>query len=635
KRLNLSGSASGSGIFTGQGRSIMLQRSQITVDGGEQGLKAGIDLITAASGRLKGSFISTAPLSLAMPEKGKLTAELSGIDLALLKPWLPTDTVLEGLISGRVNGITLPGQRFELDGTAVLSGGTVHRKRPDGELNLTFKTATATCNWRGDTLSGDLSLTMAQHGQARATFQLPIPAHYPLAANPKGPVRIALVGQLQEKGIITALFPGLVQESFGELNSELAISGTWDTPQIGGTLGLAKAGAYLPTAGIHLKDVQLAARLEKNLIRIDSFRAVSGPGHMEGTALITLDGWRVTGYKGTLVGENFQTIYFPELQMLSTPNLSFEGTPEKLTLRGELRLPELRIVGTTARTGITPSSDVIVEGRVAPVSKKSSPLVLDARIRVMIGDRVFVKVAGIDAQLGGAMDLSLSSLDRITSSGEIKVVKGKYRTYGVNLDIVRGRLFFAGVPIDRPSLDFLALRTIGDVRAGVTVSGTLQKPVTKLYSEPAMPDVDVLAYIVLGHPLGSSGAQASLVAQAAGALLSTSQASVLFDQIRNHLGLSTLEIQGGIGGTTNSMGYKPLQVTPPGSLPTTQQTGVTETMLTVGKYLTPEIYISYGKSLFTGSNLFRLRYDISKHWQIETQTGSESGADLFYKLEFK
>jgi translocation and assembly module TamB len=84
------------------------------------------------------------------------------------------------------------------------------------------------------------------------------------------------------------------------------------------------------------------------------------------------------------------------------------------------------------------------------------------------------------------------------------------------------------------------------------------------------------------------------------------------------------------------MGYKPLQVTAPGAIPASQQAGVTETMLTVGKYLTPQLYISYGKSLFTGSNLFRLRYDIFKNWQVETQTGSgESGADLYYKLEFK
>ena len=90
-----------------------------------------------------------------------------------------------------------------------------------------------------------------------------------------------------------------------------------------------------------------------------------------------------------------------------------------------------------------------------------------------------------------------------------------------------------------------------------TVTGNLQRPITKLYSEPAIPYVDVLAYIVLGHPLGSSGEQASLVAKAAGALLSSGQAETLQDQIKNRIGLSTLEIQGGVRGSTNVMGYKP------------------------------------------------------------------------------
>jgi translocation and assembly module TamB len=149
-----------------------------------------------------------------------------------------------------------------------------------------------------------------------------------------------------------------------------------------------------------------------------------------------------------------------------------------------------------------------------------------------------------------------------------------------------------------------------------------------------MPDVDILAYIVLGHPLGSNTAQASLLARAAGQLLSTSQSESLQEQLKNYIGLSTFEVKEGVEGTTSHMGYKPLTVTPPGTVPAAQQPGITETMMTVGKFLTPQLYLSYGRSLFTGTNLFTLRYDIYKKWQVESQVGSESGVDLYYRLEF-
>jgi len=633
KRLALSGSVAGSGTFAGQGYGVSIARSMITFDGGEKGMRVDVELVDMAGGRLSGTFTSPAPLRMAIPEKGELKAEVSGIDLALLKPWLPKDISVEGRIKARAQGTLLPGQHFDLQGDAALSGGMLHQDLAGGEPNLTFTSATVSWKWREDALTGDILLAMADYGQATANFQLPVPARFPVAVDPMGPLRAAVAGQFKEHGIVSALFPGLVRDSFGELDAELSATGSWEVPVIAGKLRLIKAGAYLPAAGIHLKDIQLTAHLEKNLILIDAFRALSGPGHIEGNAQITLAGWQLIGYRGELRGENFQTVHFPELELLSTPNLRFDGTPEKLSLRGELRLPELRVTGAPPRTANAPSGDVVLEGRAQPLAK-SSPVALDVQIRVLLGDRVFVKAEGIDAQLGGFMDLTLSRLDRITSTGEIKVVKGSFRTYGVNLDIVRGRLYFAGDTIERPTLDVLAQRTIGDVRAGVTVSGTLQHPVTKLYSVPPMPDVDILAYIVLGHPIGSNE-QANRMSMAATALLTSSQSAELQDKLKGYLGLSTMSIQEGVGGNNGAMGYKPLQVTPPGAIPAMQQPGVTQTMFTVGKYITPELYISYGRSLFTGSNQFLLRYDIFRNWQIETQTGSESGADLFYKLEFK
>ena len=45
-----------------------------------------------------------------------------------------------------------------------------------------------------------------------------------------------------------------------------------------------------------------------------------------------------------------------------------------------------------------------------------------------------------------------------------------------------------------------------------------------------------------------------------------------------------MEIQSKVEGTTDAMGYKPLQVTPPGAIPAEQQPGAATTMLTVGKF---------------------------------------------------
>ncbi|MBL0226839.1 MAG: translocation/assembly module TamB domain-containing protein [Geobacteraceae bacterium] len=78
--------------------------------------------------------------------------------------------------------------------------------------------------------------------------------------------------------------------------------------------------------------------------------------------------------------------------------------------------------------------------------------------------------------------------------------------------------------------------TVGDVRAGVIVSERC-RPVTRLYSEPAMPDVDVLAYIVLGRTLGSSGEQASLLAVRQVLITSSRQAGACRTRSRTKLGL--------------------------------------------------------------------------------------------------
>lgn len=633
-RLRVAGEVAATGEYRARGERIALERFGLRIDADDSGLRAGLNLDLAGGATLRGSLFSEAPKGLAPPATGEFALEWGGIDPVLLKPWLPGALNLQGVLAGQLRGKLLPGGRLDLAGAADFSQGQAGWQGTGGELKAKLRSAALAFTWRGETLDGTLMLSLAEYGSAQGRLQLPLPARLPVAVNPTGALKGALNGRVREQGLLTSLFPGLVQESHGDLDLALALAGTWQEPSLTGSATLAKAGAYLPSAGIRVSDLQFAARLEKDQVKIENLRASSGAGHLEGEALVRLNGWQVTEYRATLNGERFQTVYLPELQLLTSPHLSLQGDAERVVIRGEVRIPEMLISGPPTRSVVTPSRDVILEGApAAEAHARSFPLEVDGQIRLVLGDKVLVKAEGIDAKLGGEMELALKGLDRITSNGEIRVVKGRYKAYGIDLEIVRGRLYYVGDPVEHPTLDILALRTVGEVKAGVTVAGPLGSQVVKLYAEPAMADVDIMAYMVLGHPLGSgSGDQASLVAGAASSLLSFGQSESLQDQIKDRLGLNVLGLQTVDQTTAGRMGYKEIPITPTGIAPKTATTG--ESLLTVGKYLTPQLYLSYGRSLVTGGNLFQLRYDIFRHWQIETQSGSESGADLFYKLEF-
>ncbi len=572
----------------------------------------------------------------ALPEHAEVSADWEEFDLALIGAWVK-DVQLSGAISGRLKGTVNSGKILDFAGEVSVAEGALRRRVRDVEISAAVKKVILGWTWRGDILSGSIKMALAEHGEADARFSIPLPARLPVSIEPGGHVRAALTGTVQELGILTAFFPGLIEDSRGQLDLDLRVEGTWAAPALKGSIVLDKAAGYFPAAGIHVTGIRVKVRMEQDRIYVDTAEARSGPGTLTGSAVIDMEQWRISGFKGSLSGDAFEALYLPDLRIQLSPRIEFEGSRQKVSVRGEILVPEFLTYGRPQEASIKPSSDVMItDGTREPAEL---PVALDLKVKVLLGKHVLVKAEGADAQLGGSVELRSGKNNEVLGTGEITVVKGRYSAYGVNLDIKRGRVLFAGGPVDNPGLDILALRRVGEVRAGVVITGSTQQPQVKLYSEPSMQDIDILAYIVLGHPLGEDRTQGLSLMQAAGLLLSAGQSATLQDQMKQRLGVDTLDIETQAPGKTQTVPGQPA-----GAAPTTgpvAQTGgqpagdqVARSLITVGKYLTPRLYVSYGRSLFTGENEFRLRYSFSKRWEVETQTGIESGVDLFYKIDF-
>jgi translocation and assembly module TamB len=192
--------------------------------------------------------------------------------------------------------------------------------------------------------------------------------------------------------------------------------------------------------------------------------------------------------------------------------------------------------------------------------------------------------------------------------GELEIKDGVYKAYGQDLTLDRGRVVFAGGPLDNPGLDLRAYRKADDgVVAGLNIKGTLKSPETTIYSDPPMGQSEALAYILLGHPLGQASPQeGNLLANAANSL-GLKGGNLVAKKLAARYGLEEARIE--------STG------------------GLKEASLVVGKYLSPRLYVTYGLGLFEPISTFRIRYILGRDWTLQAEQGTETGADFLYTVE--
>jgi autotransporter translocation and assembly factor TamB len=583
-----------------------------------RGLNIRSEIHPEKGGVMKGSFTSLQPPALKVPEEGTIEVAWNSLDLEMLQQQIPASVGLKGRFDGAVQGRLLKNARFQMSVKTGVSHGHLSWKGNQGITSLTVEKAYADLFWENSTIRGRLHLQLTGHGRMEGTYEIPLPARFPLKINPQGSLNIRADGELHERGLLSVLFPGVIRESRGVMTFQLSALGTWQNPECEAKATVSDASAQLPVTGIRLENGKAEAILHGDHIRISSFRFQSGEGEIHGSADVRMKDRQVDRFEGRLKGERFQAVYLPEIRISVNPDLQFAGTLKEAAIKGNLAVHQALIQPSEREGMVKPSADVVIVDRREP-EKMSPVFVLKTRTSVSLGESFIVRAAGVDARLDGKVLVVSGDFDEPSLEGRIAIAKGHYDRYGVKLNIHRGHLAFTGGPAESGQLDILAYRTVRDnlqgedVHAGVTITGPLRAPIIKLYSRPVMSDGDILGYIVLGRPvkMGEEKDRQDLLFKAAGALLTGSASSgSLQRQIQERLSIDTIELESATVG------------------------GVSHSLATVGKYLSPNLYIAFGRSLFTSDHYLLARYRFLKNWHIESKMGIQTGADLFYRVEF-
>ena len=394
----------------------------------------------------------------------------------------------------------------------------------------------------------------------------------------------------------------------GRLELHATVDGTLDRPSISGALAIEQFAADLPELGLKLKEGRVAVTP-----RADGQFAIEG-GVDSGGGKLTFNGTATQAgeAKIDIHGNRFLAADIPGARVLITPDLNFARTAQQMSLTGKLVVPEATVNlqklprGTRVQRS---SEDVIVIEAQTPeeVAAEATPLV--AEIDVILGDKVDLTGFGLEAKLSGQLLVRERPGAPTTGSGEIRVA-GTYKAYGQDLTVQQGQLLFAGTPIDNPRLNIVAVRAVGDVNAGLRVTGSAQNPQLVVFSDPPMGQANALAYLVTGKPLDQvgSGSGEGDALQTAARSLGSAAGGLLAKKIGGRLGVDEVGVKDSeaIGGSA----------------------------FTVGQYLSPRLYLSYGIGLFQPGEVVTLRYKLKESIAIQAERGpKDTRAGVEYRIE--
>jgi translocation and assembly module TamB len=418
--------------------------------------------------------------------------------------------------------------------------------------------------------------------------------------------RQAVSGRLQARvpdlGWVRGFAPDLGKVE-GRVALDASVAGTVGAPRLNVQGGLEGGRVEVPAAGLEVRDLRLGVRSQGSDRLVYDGGARSGEGALQVSGFTRVDPQRGWPTEIRVTGRNVSVVSVPEYRASISPDLTLRSDGAGAVVEGQVLVPSARIKPRSLPEGtVAPSADLVVKGE--KPAARAAPLPLSVRVDLRFGDQVLVDAFGLRGRLSGQVAVAQQPGRDPRGTGRVGIVEGVYTGLGRDLTIDRGWLVYASSPLDNPGLDIQAVAKGSDVTAGVRVTGLAREPRLEFFSSPPRPQSDVIGYLLLGRPLDASASEDDRKAVKGAAAMAGGR--LLAGELGRQLGIDRVGVEDG---------------------------GDAGPSVAVGQYLSPKLFVEYLSGLRSSVNRLRMRYDLTRRVQIQTETGDAQGADIFYTIE--
>lgn len=530
------------------------------------------------------------------PREG-LVVNSERLPLALLEPWLPEQGGRALVLRG---DLTLDAQ-IRPQGNRWAGG--IHVASLEGGVRLGNNARREIARY--DHFSFDVTFDPQQiKGRLGTGFQGNgyVDATFDTGWEPYSPLTGELYTHISSLFWLELFSPDLVRPR-GIVRGHMSLRGTRSQPLLGGQLLLEDFQGELPALGLSLSNGQGSLDAQPDGSARLSASVDSGGG------TLTVDGrlsWfgQATPLELDIRGQGVVIADTPMLKATANPDLQFSMDGPTMVLRGQVEVTQATVNLERLEQGVSVSEDVVVVDPVDPEEQPSAPLDMD--LALVLGDDITITGYGLQGTMSGRLQVRAQPGRDMLANGALDV-GGRYKAYGQDLTITHGQLTWSNNPIADPRINLRAERRVGDVVAGIDVSGHATEPQLNVWSNPSMPQSEALAYLMLGRSLeGATRDQAQQVTATSAAM--SAGTGLLAAQLGTRLGFDDAGVMHSraLGGS----------------------------VVGVGKYLSPRLYVGYGVSMVGAGQVVILKYLLRKGFDVEIESSTvETRSSVNWRTE--
>ena len=525
-------------------------------------------------------------------------ADAHDLPISTLTAGLTPKVEYQGTVNATASARATGDAPFVGEARVDLVDAAIRHKLASGRIDvITFGSGFVTLKAVPEQMNAELRLDAAERGLISGRM------HVDRSASDM--VNWPMHGQLQmatgELGFMTLYVPDIDRAS-GHFDANVNFEGTVGAPSASGVIKLSGAELDFFQLNLALRKLEMEARIDANNLEFSS-TATAGAGSLSSAGKIKwTDGLPFGDLH--LQGENLRLVDVPEARIDASPDLNFNIKGREILVNGEVKVPLARIQPADLTNAVLASADEKLVGPTEQVEQ--APFLVTSIITVTLGDKVTIETYGLSGHVTGSIKETTLPDQPTRATGELQVKDGQYTALARKLDIERGRLIFNDRLLADPAVDIRAVKVLPDVTAGVNVRGTLREPRLTFFSEPSIPQSQIVSLILAGSSLESAQRADRVGTGAASQEVAGQAAALIAAQFGSKLGIPDISVE---SDTSN------------------------DTSLVLGKYLSPRLFVSYGVSLTESINTIKMRYTINDRWTVKTEAGKERAADLVFTIE--